>query len=522
MKLDCAKNSLSPSYGRLFYCTNQINFMKGIFKMKKSLKILSLFLALLMILSVCVACGGTETETTAEKSTEQVTETSATETETEFFPEISKKDYDSTFHIYTQQSCNVPKYHWVEESEGDALSEAIFARQEKIRDYLGVEIVGSQAGDHMTYTEAFKTAVKNKDDSIQIMLSHVHSGIESLITGNYLRDFTTIEEINLDNDYWNMNFMEGLSINGHMYLGNNDYDILYTNVITFNKKMMDQYGDALESDVYTLVKDYKWTLDRMISLASMVYIDATADGKTEDDTFGITGIQWVEFIGFLHASGLNYIGVGDSGNYEVVVYNSLNQAKTADLVEKLSAMVASDYAWFRYRIESTPVINVNTGRTLMGIISTNSLPGLCDYDVEFGVLPYPMYDEAQKDVGYRHLQWGGYLCIPSYASNPVMIGETVEMLAFYSADVNYTFYEKLLGKQVADMPLDRQMLEIVWDTICPEFGQAYTEATGSWLYMLPELTWVNATNNLASYVKAKETSSNKKIKKFIVEVEKLG
>ena len=490
--------------------------------MKKSLRILSLLLALVMTVSAFAACNSGDTEATTEASSQQATETAATETETEYFPDIAQKDYDTTFHIYTQQSCNVPKYHWVEESEGDALSEAIFARQEKVRDYLGVEIVGSQGYDHMTYTEGFKTAVKNKDDSIQIMLSHVHSGIESLITGNYLRDFTTMDEINLDNDYWNMNFMDGLSLNGHMYLGNNNFDILYTNVITFNKKMMDQYGDALESDVYTMVLDYKWTLDQMISLASMVYIDATSDGKTEDDTFGITGIQWVEFIGFLHASGLNYIGVGESGNYEVVVYNEVNQAKTADLVDKLAQMVASDYAWFRYRIESTPVINVNTGRTLMGIISTNSLPGLCDYDVEFGVLPYPMYDEAQKDVGYRHLQWGGYLCVPSYSSNPVMIGETVEMLAFFSDDVNVAFYEKLLGKQVADMPLDRQMLELVWDTICPEFGQAYTEATGSWLYMLPELTWVNATQNLASYVKSKETSSNKKIKKFFAEIDKIN
>ncbi|MBQ8409993.1 MAG: hypothetical protein IJY39_14120 [Clostridia bacterium] len=490
--------------------------------MKKSFRILSLILALVITLSTFVSCDGAEEENTTTAENEQTVESTVQETESEYFPDIAKKDYGTTFHLYNQQSSNVTKYHWVEESSGDALSESIFARQEMIREYLGVEIVASEGGSHMTYTEAFKTAVKNKDDSIQLMLSHVHSGIESLITGNYLRDFTTIDEINLDNDYWNMNFMEGLALNDHMYLGNNNFNILYTNVITFNKKMMDQYGDALESDVYTLVNDYKWTLDQMISLASMVYIDATSDGKTADDTFGITGIQWVEFIGFLHASGLNYIDIGDSGKYEIVVYNELNQAKTADLIDKLSQMVASDYAWFRYRIEDTPVINVNTGRTLMGIISTNSLPNLCDYDVEFGVLPYPMYDEAQKDVGYRHLQWGGYLCVPSYSSNPVMIGETVEMLAYFSDDVNVTFYEKLLGKQVADMPLDRQMLELVWDTICPEFGQAYAEASGSWLYMLPELTWVNATQNVASYVKSKESSSNKKIKKFLLEVEKLG
>ena len=103
-----------------------------------------------------------------------------------------------------------------------------------------------------------------------------------------------------------------------------------------------------------------------------------------------------------------------------------------------------------------------------------------------------------------------------------MVGETLEMLSFFSENVNITFYEKLLGKQVANAPLDRQMLELVWDTICPEFGQTYTDCTGNWLYMLPELTWVNATQNLASYVKSKESSSNKKITKFLHSIGKLN
>ena len=51
-----------------------------------------------------------------------------------------------------------------------------------------------------------------------------------------------------------------------------------------------------------------------------------------------------------------------------------------------------------------------------------------DYDISFGVLPYPMWDEKQKDVGYRSLQWGGYLCIPSYTRNLNMIGDTIERL----------------------------------------------------------------------------------------------
>ncbi|MBQ8408521.1 MAG: hypothetical protein IJY39_06605 [Clostridia bacterium] len=500
--------------------------------MKKYNRIISFVLALVMLTSAFVACDSSTTENTTDAETNQSVNTNAgeatavtesiSETETEYFPDIAEKDYGATFHIYIQGDANKPYFHWVEESLGDALSESIYARQEKVYAHLGVEIVGSDAGNFQTYTEAFKTSVKNKDDSIQLMLSHVHQGVEALITGNYLRDFKTIDQINLDSDYWNMNFMEGLSLNDHMYLGNSNFNILYTHVIAFNKVMMDQYGDALDSDVYSMVKNNQWTLDKMINLASTVYVDATANGKTEDDTFGITGVQWVPFIGFLHASGLNYISMNEAGTYEVSVYNELNQAKAADLVEKLSTMVASDYAWFRYRVESTPLVPLHSERTLMNLISTNDLPNLCDYEVEFGILPYPMYDEAQKDIGYRHLQWGGYLCVPSYSADPTMVGETLEMLSFFSEDVNITFYEKLLGKQVADVPLDRQMLDLVWGTICSEFGQAYTEASGNWLYMLPELTWVNATQNLASYVNSKLSSSNKKISKFMKEVDRLG
>lgn len=487
--------------------------------MKKSFRIICLILALVLSCSVFVACNNNGNE----KETKEPVATTETETKNEeVHPDIAKKNYGKDFFLSIQTDCNKMDCHWVEKSDKDALSESIYARQEKVYNYLGVETTATNAGSWTNYIESFKNAVKNKDDSVHTMITHVHQGIEGLITGNYVRDFNTIDEINLDADYWNQNFMEGLALNDKMFLGNSNFNILYTHVIAFNKNMMDQYDDALEEDVYSMVLNKRWTLDQMINLASLVYIDKTADGKTEDDTFGITGVQWVPFVGFLHASNIQYIDMDDSGTYSVSVYNSINQSKTATLVEKLKNMVASDYAWFRYRAETTPEVNLESGRALMTLVSTNGLPNLCNYDIDFGVLPYPMFDESQANVGYRHLQWGGYTVIPAYTKDPLMVAETIELLSFFSDDVNVTFYEKLLGKQVADAPLDRQMLDIVWDTICSDFGQAYLESSGSWLYMLPELTQVNATQNLASYVKSKETSSNKTIRRFLTQVEKLG
>ena len=480
--------------------------------MKKSLRLLALILALAMSISVFVAC---DSEDDADDNDTDAPE----ETIDEFFPDIEKKNYDTDFFITNQTDCNPMKYYWVEESDGDAMSEALYLRQEQVRKYLGVEITATQASGHTTYHTDFQTAVKNKDDSVHLLISHVHSGIESLISGGYLADFNEFDSINLDADYWNSEFMEGVAIDDLMFLGNSNFNILYTYVIAFNKTMLDQQEDALEEPIYDMVLDYRWTIDEMIKLAELVYIDKTSDGKTDDDTFGLTGTQWVPFVGFLNACNIQLVDIAEDGNYKLSFYNQLNQSKTTDLIVKLSNLTKSDCAWFRYRIEETPVVELHTGRALMELRSTNALPSLCDYDVEFGVLPYPMYDVNQKDVGYRHLQWGGYLCIPSYTADPTMVGDTLEMISYYSTNVNTTFYEKLLGKQVADVPEDRQMLDMIWDSIVSDFAQTYSECSGNILYMLPTITH-QADPNIASYVGGKENSANKNIRKFLAIVKK--
>jgi hypothetical protein len=156
----------------------------------------------------------------------------------------------------------------------------------------------------------------------------------------------------------------------------------------------------------------------------------------------------------------------------------------------------------------------------MTLAPSYELPNYLNYDINFGVLPYPLFDEQQKDVGYRSLQWGGYIAIPSYVDNMEMATETLEMLSYFSKDVNLAFYEKLLGKQVADAPQDRKMLQIVWDSVCSDFGQTYFTVfyTTNVLYVFPSITSVNATEGLASYVASRQNTVNRNIKKFMAKV----
>ena len=484
--------------------------------MKRYLRFISLILAVAVLASALASCDARDNgkETEADSDSETVASETVVEEISEE-PPRPQANHDEDFYLLVHGDSNKFEYHWVEESSNDVLSQAIFNRQQKIKSHLGVDVIGTKSLTTYNYIEPFKNSVKNKDGSVDMLLTHVYHGIDGFVTGNYLTKFEDIPEINIDADYWNKDIMEEASFNGEYYLAKNDFNILYTHCITFNKDIMDRYSDAIDESVYTLVEDYRWTLDRMISLAELVYVDKSSDGKTIDDTFGIAGECNVPAIGFMHASDISIIEQNEKGEYALSAYNETNKIKTTTLVDKFKALVDSNCAWL-WAYSSGQNISFEDGTSLMMLTSTNHLPNLLNYEINFGVLPYPMYDEDQKDVGYRSLQWGGYTCVPAYVNNPSMVGDTIEMLAFYSDNVNEAFYEKLLGKQVAESPVDKKMLEIVWDGICTDFAQTYFGAISSTqiLYMLPELVKPERTANLSSYIASAEKTVNKLLKKL--------
>ena len=487
--------------------------------MIKHFKPIVLLLALLMIMSCFASC------VQLEDVIEDVEGVGDNEGETEAFPEsVDQKDYSSEFYLSIVPDSNSMKLFWVEKSEGDALSEAVYARQEKVYNYLGVEVFASSAGNMSTYIEPFRNAVEKRDGSVDCLVTHVHGGVAGLVQDMYLSDLNEVSGIDLEQDYWNTEFMDALAIDGSRYLGFSNYMPLSTCVIAFNKDMMDQYHGSMEKSVYDLVEDYEWTLDEFISLAQVVYTDKTGDGPTDDDIYGLTGDQWVRWIGFFHASNINLMEQNESGKYEISMMNAVNAQKTNDLVKKLKDFSMSDCTSLSFPVDGgdwSVKVQITTGRALMQLTTTSSLEAYLSYDVDFGVLPYPMYDTTQKNVGYRSLQWGGYVCVPSYVENEQMVGETLDVLAFYSDDVRITFYEKVLGKQVADAPEDARMLdEYIWKNVCTDLAQCYSDKCSGVLYFLPYVTRTteDGGKELASYYSSFASGATKSIQKFAQQV----
>ncbi|MBQ3012611.1 MAG: extracellular solute-binding protein [Clostridia bacterium] len=483
--------------------------------MKTSFKILSLILALVMMLSVLVACDNGKKNDVEETTTSGSENTTAkVENTTEAMPDVEKKDYDSAFYLSVLTDSNPMEHYWVEESDNDVLSAALYERQEKIQNYLGVEVLASHAGSFETYTEDFKTAVKNKSGGVDTLLTHVSSGVSGLLTGGFLTPFGDLPGVDLDADYWNQDFMDDLSVCDEYLLGFSDFNILYTFVIAYNVDLLAKYDDALDKSVYQLVDDYEWTLQQFIDVAKLGYID---NGAVEKNQYGLTGQQWVPWCGFLESCGVNLVEMNDKGAYEISYMNDVYKERTQNIVGMLTELAAANYSYVDYMVAGTTMtVPFETGRALMTLTDTNLLDNYLNYDIDFGVLPYPTYDTNQKE--YRSLQWGGYLAVPAYMENEEMVGETLEMLSFFSEDVKTAYYQKLLGKQIADNPDDRRMLEIIWDSVCTDFGQTFDEICGGTLYMLPQVT--SGSVSLTQFYEGRTSGGNTSITNFLKKIDK--
>ena len=432
-------------------------------------KVLVLLLAVLLTLPLLVACGvepdGDETEG----------QTNA-ETETGKQPAIEKKDYDEEFTvIYCADTFN-EGYFFIEEDKrkpGNDMDDKVYERMVNVETYLGVELVVESGGNFQEYTVPLKNAISAGDDSYQMVMTHVYMEVATLITSNYFRDFQDFESLQLEEDYWNLGLMQDLSINDAMYCGYNDFCLANCYLIGFNKKMVAEYSGAI-GDLYAQVRNNEWTLDKLVSYSSLVSTD-NGDGKWDDqDTYGFACHAWVPLVSFQHASDIPIVKEDADGDFYISPMVD-NGEKIVALDEMIYNFMNADstYTWSPF--DGKPQLNLKSERVMFEIVNNYALVATKEETVKVGVLPYPKWDNKQES--YKTLSWNGVLGIPTTVQNTEMVGDVIEMLAWYSEPVCTSFYETLLGSKVADAPEDVEMLNIVWAGQVSDMGLVFSSSS---------------------------------------------
>lgn len=276
--------------------------------MKKSNKAVSLALVMLMLLSSCA--GGNEnnvetlpsTDTTKPVVTEDTTAASESESETEeekILPDIpASADYgddEVLFLVWDRAGWaeTVRKFRDItaDEITGEAINDTVFNRNLKIEDAYKVKIGLERVPDN-TIVKTINTEITAGETNYDVVYPRLNEA-SSLFTGAQLHNLHKVNYIDLTKPWWDQNCVESLTTKGYLpcaasALNVNDKDA--TAAIAFNKTIAS--NNQIE-DLYTVVREGKWTYDKLSSIAETVMQDLNGDGvmTPEEDIYGFLGAR---------------------------------------------------------------------------------------------------------------------------------------------------------------------------------------------------------------------------------------
>jgi hypothetical protein len=363
-------------------------------------------------------------------------------------------------------------FGWSTEAAGDLINDAVYMRNLIVEERYNIVMENTQVPD--AYTTARNTILAGSDD-YDIVSPYIDASFK-LAQDNLLVDFFTIPYIDLEQRWWDQAIMRDLAINNKIYamtgdISMNDEELNYG--IFFNKALISEY--TLD-DPYQIVRDDKWNLDTMAAMGRQVTHDLNGDGIVDEfDVYGVLtdyGVAPVWYFGL----GAQMAQLNNDGVPEL----SMNDERTNTVIEKLSAFLT----------DSEVVLNVSntvgswTGFDDMLMTDRALFRAGSIYDIQFyrsmvndfGILPHPKLDEAQKDFFHIIATQVCYgICVPTTATNLERTGIILEALAYESKDtVTKAYYDINLYTKVARDNESGEMFDIIFGTkrydLCKAFG----------------------------------------------------
>jgi len=438
-------------------------------------------------------------------------------------PDIPEKDYNGI-------SFNVLYPFWgayetqlfgdAETEAGTELDNAIWKRNKKIEDKININfnpIVRGVKGEDTIkkILPDVRKSVMAGDGSYDLVLIHPMCDLNTYAQGQLVRNWKKMPYVDLTKPYWNQTMNDTLAVNNILLFAANDFIIPSPTVVFFNKKILSEYG---MDEPYKYVRNGSWTWDKFNEMAKQVTRDMNGDGVyDENDLYGLTLLlDGSGMISMMHACNQFITTKGEDG---VPVLDLMNE-KLVNLIEKIYDLTwvgNQTYTW-TYDIWANlerRIIFENffaDGHALFNFNSpsTGASKELRAMEVDFGIVPYPKYDEAQKD--YISLNSAGLMLAPADIKDPEMVGIVAELLG--SESRRYTipaYYDVLLTYKGVRDDESLEMLDIIFKNTVYDFGYCYSNFTNI-AYIVPRLI-ADKSKDVASFYEKNAKTFEKDLQK---------
>ena len=391
--------------------------------------------------------------------------------EKSIFDILPKNNFNGDkFVIYIPPNNDSPvdKGTFAEELTGEVFNDAVYNRNLKVENEYNVKIKPVYGVQWDSTFGDLKKDVAAGDLRADVYFTHSYLGVASIASSGFLREWTAVPQLDFAKPWWNQSIIKNLSIANRTFYISGSMSIQDTTVLTFNKTMLQELG--LENP-YTLVREGKWTLDKLNELAVAATADLNGDGKykANDDRFGLEfGISW-QTPSFMFACDEITVTLDENGYPAVTMTNQ----KKIDMFDKVYTLLRDGNKTNCY-FGNFPAIGIDSGRVLFCQYTLFICEPLRAAEVDYGILPMPKYDENQEK--YISNSWTGIYGLPVIIPDErlAIIGTVMEaMSALGHKDVIPVYYDILLKEKISRDDDSRDMLDIILNGMVYDAGFSY-------------------------------------------------
>ncbi len=469
--------------------------------------------ALIILLALSIVFGLCGCNSDSEITT-NVTTSSGSEGNT--LPNPSTVNIAGNFNILIAANWKWNDYE-ADESSSEVVDVAIYERSESIKEKYGIElttedIVASQStmGSGKGFQKIYNETMAGYTNYDAAMIGTYD--VATLAYNGLLTDLNRIPYVDLTKDYWDQKANADLSMKGKMYYTTGEISLsdnrsVYT--LFFSKNMVEEYG--LENP-YDLVKSGKWSIEKFAEMCKSVGRDTNSDSVFDKtDIFGFLTPRDTH-LAILSAAGEKICSINDDGQLELTLYNE----RTSNLYDKyldiLNHSSTYNYQDISGSASSDERIGMfNNGQALFYSHTMFYTDELRQMENNFGILPYPKYDENQSEYYNLVSPWHSqFVCVPILNEGLERIGIVLEELAIMGDKLlTPAYYDKTLQGKYARDAESAEMLDIIFDSLLFDVGAYYNIAglkdeIGKIYTSGKTLTTIYESNSLIAQTKIEE------------------
>ena len=446
-------------------------------------KTAALLLALLLLmLSAC-------SETPSVTDSPQTAAPSVDETEPAPEPEeinsrlaekdnLPEADFEGrVFTVIGSTDSSAYKYIEVEDLTGEGVNDAAFARNTAVEERFDTKIAFFPNADYSACSRTITNSVTAGDGgAFDLVQYHVVENSGVAMKGYYL-NWYDVPYIDFTRSWWSDSNINDLTINGRCFLAMGDFAISTiggTYCMYYDKQEAQNY--QIE-DLYEVVREGRLTLDFLKGIASQIYTDKNGDGiKNEGDYFALASNQRSNFNTYLWACDNQIFSRDDTGE---LAYNYFSEHLVNVYDSCWDLLNSYEGVWTGFDHGSAINLFTNYGALLCNGTLDSATSALVEFEHDYGVIPYPKYDEAQTE--YKTMVDGYHeaMAVAKTAENLEFIGTMTEALCAESyKQVMPAFFDVCLKQRYASSPADAEMMDLCVASRVFDLGYVYDNWKG--------------------------------------------